>query len=242
MNGLLVIISAYLDNADDYIRLLLFVKKSKHYDLVLINDNDKYQIDGFINNKKNQGKYFNVLSHAKLFDSKYFLTLDPDDILKNNIDWNKLEDLSKKIDNYNTALLINSFFFQYKDKIKFKKTPRHIFNPNTIYKTEIFKNINIEYAYINYMEDLAIVLQTLSVEKTISRINIPFYTYHYGEGISSDKEKTKYSNDIRETLKILESSGFKINNTISFYIFITRILRLKRISKKINSYNNNDNN
>ena len=85
MKGITVIISAYLSRTEDYIKLLQSIKFSKFYNLILINDNNFLKVDGYINNEKNLGKYYNVISNAKKCNSKYFLTIDPDDILQGNI-------------------------------------------------------------------------------------------------------------------------------------------------------------
>lgn len=232
MKNLTIVIAAFLNEVNEYNEIKRIIKTNEFYDLILINDNPDLKIDGFINNDKNYGKFSSVIKGVKNnCKTKYFLTLDPDDILSGGIDLFGLEILSKSLKNYNSEILVNSFFFKQNEKTKFKKKPKHIFNPNTIYLTKKIVSYEENYLYINYMEDLSMLLIALDKVGKVKRINIPFYTYSYGAGYSSGN-KAEYKKELKNIKLIVDNHGFRIKSFIHLCIYFTRIVRFYRLYKK----------
>lgn len=234
MKTLTVIVPTYLENKKNYNKIYNSISFHKNFDIKLINDNAFLKIEGFENNEENLGKFWTCFNYVKSeCKTKYFLTIDPDDILNNDIDWNELSILTEKLSEIDADFIVNSFYFKnFKtNKIKFKKTPSHIFNPNSIYNTKNVKNNDLKKIYLNYFEDLSLFLLSIGDGK-IAKVNNPFYTYTYGSGLSS-KSKDNFKLDILNAYNIMMNNKFKINSLLKFKIYITRILRLKKLKRHL---------
>lgn len=229
MKKLLVIISVYLDTESLYDDVFSKIVYSDKYDILLINDNPKIKPKNYTNNKINIGKFLNALKIQKnSLNNNFFLTIDPDDILKDGINWDLLEKLAiSLLGKDENTLFINSYFSINGQQIsKRKNKPKHIFNPNTIYPINKKLNLKDYDYYINYLEDLCLLLTVTNKSTKFKYINIPFYTYYYDDGIST-RDKIEFVDDINNAYKIFKKNKFKINSIKRFYIFFTRIIRLK---------------
>lgn len=234
MKNLLIIISAYLNERDDYYKMMELIVYKENYELIIINDNPNFEIKGIVNNEKNKSKFTTILENINIKnDFSHFITIDPDDILNNAINWASLNDMSKYISSKDrNTFFINSYWKTHNNKTKYIHKPNHIFNPNSIYPVYLIKE-NISYNnYINYMEDLALLLVTTNKNTKFSRISFPFYNYTYGIGLSSER-KNRFENDLKQVKLILKSNPFRVNSIIKMFIYITRIFKLKLITKHI---------
>lgn len=235
LKNLSVYISVYLKNESDYYKLVSLVPD--FIDANIINDNPLFKIEGIKNNATNKGKFQTIITEIKGDSKNFLIILDPDDILRENIHWDKLIYIDKIINKYDKSdIIINSYYIKKGSKkdFKFIKSPKFIFNPCTIYNIKkIQNNSNIieEPLYINYMDDLCLSLIALHESWSTSKIYIPFYKYQYLDGISSMPKK-KYKEDINNSMKIYELFPIKITNIHLFYIKLMRIDRLKRLQKK----------
>ncbi len=231
-------ISAYLDSKEELETLLNLLPEN--LGIKVTNDNPKYIVGNIDNNDENIGKFQTIINSIKSEDKKYIIILDPDDILLNNIEWSKLEEIDNSLDNKEIKdLIINSYYLRKKMDKEFKliKKPRHIFNPCTIYNTKnINENIKLkDKKYINYMDDLALASLSINDWSNVSYLGKPFYKYTYSIGISF-ADKGKYKTDLKNSLEIIKEREpfLKIKDYKSLCFYTTRIYRLKKLCKKYN--------
>lgn len=230
-----VYISAYLEKAEEYAALLSLIPEN--IEINIINDNPKFDIPTIKNNKYNKGKFQTIISALAIDEKKFAIVIDPDDILLGNLEWEKLFQIDKEIEtNLNSDIIINSYFIRKNENKKFKyiKTPKFIFNPCTLYNIKkIQENSRIleEEFYINYMEDLCLLLLALHKTWKISYIDIPFYKYNYINGISTKSIK-KFRQDLINAVKIEKRYPLKLRNITLCYIKLMRVNRLQRLYKK----------
>lgn len=235
LKNLSVYISAYLDNEEDYYKLLTLIPD--FIKVNIINDNPNFQIKGIKNNDHNIGKFQTIINEVKNDNKKFMISIDPDDILLNNIDWKKLLIVDKTVTKFQKVdLIVNSYFIKKggTSNFKFIKRPKYIFNPCTIYNLE---NLNINSCllpkdfYINYMEDLCLALISLHGSWNIKYINTPFYKYVFHSGIST-LSKSNFSLDLENSSIINDIFSLKIKSLSLLNFKIMRVNRMKRLYKK----------
>ncbi|BDU67791.1 MAG: hypothetical protein TYPL_4440 [Candidatus Tyloplasma litorale] len=250
--NLTIFIPTFL-NKENMINLIKTLPKKSNVFIVLINDNVDFKIENnyenieILNNLFNKGKFWSIYDAFDKIRSKYFLVIDPDDILLKNIDWQLIEKLNSQLILNDEDLIINSFY-EKKNSKKYKliKSKRiyFVFNPNSILKSELFfKNkkliSSLDKIPFNYMSDLSLIF--LLKPKNNGYLNFPFYKYTYGIGISSSNRNNRLKY-ISEPFKIYKKTNFKKLNSKSIlknWCFkITRVNKM-RFLKIINLKNNN---
>lgn len=242
-NNLTVIIPFYLENKKAKKLIKIVKRKFGNYsNLILVNDkfeNIEYS-DGklkIINNKKNMGKFWAIISLLENVGTDYFLTIDPDDIFLRGIKWKRLIDLSNSISKKGESFDfgINTYTIIKNNKKKIINSDKIItyFNPNTIYnKNNIIKykkiiGIEFENKKITYFEDVLLLLLSYSKgNKTLFNDN--FYTYVKDYGVTNNPED--YIEEIIEAKKQMDKILSKIKIKSSN-------IKEKRMKKVVNSFN-----
>ncbi len=211
-------------------------------EILFINDNPHLSQENSLNNKFNFGKYYSIIFNLENIKTKYFLTVDPDDILNGGIDWSKLLLLSEEIKKFEDAdFFVNSYWITKKGKTNFKKSsninvffnPNLIFNKDNILKIRNEMNITFDGQKITYFDDVLFLLMCLTGKRNDKNVNVPFYNYLASNGITSDWRKSvdeiiSAKKMMDQIIYFLKNNGISIPKKIIRY----RVARVKILNKK----------
>lgn len=244
MKRLTVIIPMYMDK-NECVDLINMTSKYRDDSLDIFYINDlkfDFILEGedVFNNDINMGKFWSITNVINKIRTHFFLTIDPDDIHMNNIDWENLLQLAKFLsDNIeftfdyaiNDYTIVKKFF---KQKTKSKKNKVY-FNPNLIYNTKnvsssfLKTGINFDGKKITYFEDVLLLLLS-NVNGDKANLSKHFYTYVKNYGVTSDW--TKFSDEIIEAKKVMDL--ILEENKCNLYDKNILSKRISRVNKKYN--------
>lgn len=255
MKSLTIVIPLYMSKHEMYDVYKNVPKNNKAFDILFINDDSsEKEVDFAINNNRNLGKFWSIINSLRNINSKYFLSIDPDDILFGGIDWNKLGILAGEIEKLDQEydLLINShWWIDLNDEIKYipSNETSHIFNACSIYNVknveQTVKEINLHFKNesLTYFED-ALLLSLTSRSGKILEIDVPFYKYFADRGVTQkpvshlleiEQARRVLSNILNNAnLKILDDRiNFRMNRVKS-YLLIKNDVIVDHLIKEIN--------
>lgn len=141
-------------------------------------------------NKINLGKARTVVEVAKISNSKFLKTVDPDDSLgKSNI--TKLIDELEKTPN---SIVIHPYFvsfFKKKPRMEYRGPVAKTSNWFSIWPTQQLKEVKIKFTK-TFGEDQTIGNKLISMGSDVKSIKTPFYKYNFGVGMTTlDKNTPK---------------------------------------------------
>lgn len=207
---------------------------SSNFDIVFIDDcfsDDLISSENFFiyRTKLNMGKFWSVNEVLKIINNDFFLTIDPDDILSNNIKDNNLNRLAKKINKTRKVFdyAINSYAIKGPNSKMWKKINSSkvlvYFNPcliysrkNIIYNLET-ENIRFKGERLTFFDDLLWIFLSYGMGRN-KKYHCRFYYYLQYIGITSNRKnvykeilqaKDIYDNFIKNNYYILNDKRMK---------------------------------
>lgn len=221
MKKITVYISVYT-SIKDLELLLKYINSTNLYNckLIVFNDNpsqlQKFEFNNpnysYYTSNINLGKFWRIINsiNDNIIDTEFFITIDPDDLLLESINFEILQKLINAFDYIKSRdFFINSYFLKDSNKIKKKNifntsvflTPNLIYNANNIRKEVKHLGLNFEGHKLSYYEDKLLNLLT-SNEQNYKYLNFPFYTYNKYLGMT--KDKSNYKDEIEQAQNILD--------------------------------------
>lgn len=252
MFKLTIVVTIFLDleKSLEIVKKISSKATNQLFNILVINDNPKIQLNSdninVLNSKVNYGKFWTIINAIKTdyLKSDYFLTIDPDDLLLDSIDFTKLNRLAMKIDLLQESFDYGVNSYKYIDHLLgeklVKKNPMNIkvtFTPNLIYNTsniiEYLKLTKIEFndKKLTYFEDRLLLFLSYNEGKS-KNFYKSFYTYNKNFGIT--KERQKYFDEIidaKNLMNIILHSNVKIEKNYKMMKYNIDI---------INKYSNGD--
>lgn len=220
------------------------VPKDRDFDVIFLNNNTDINLDWAVNNPYNGGKFWSVLNNINKIKTKYFLSIDPDDIICKSIDWEVLDELCDSVSK------VAEFNLGINDYLEIREEPNEsyivknnhynkVFNACCIYNTKIIKNTFNDSGVVwdgleqTYYEDFLFAIAS-SFGGDVEFFSLPFYGYHHRKGISKDWRKYKHqivsANSKLE--KLLKNNSIdSINDRIKDRIININIKRIQDRSK-----------
>lgn len=217
-NNLTVIIPLYCDQYEAREIFYIISKWNiKSYNLIFIDDcysenlitSDKFNI---YRSPENMGKFWSVNFFISEVKTDYFLTIDPDDVIRNNINSKKLFSLGKKISNLRRIFDLGINNYALKDgKAKWKKinsknllvyfNPCLIFNKNNVVHSLKINNFIFTGDKLTYFDDL---LWSFFSFNSGRKINFKYRFYKYTKNIGITSDRAKVRDEIYQAKKIYD--------------------------------------